>query len=152
MSELISYNNLYSFLSSTESGELVKMNYVASTTQTIQEVIGEVYQPKRANYVAVRTENEEYQVCNSNRKNRNRGDVIRDGRKVGEFHSAEQTKERITVKMWGYGYKQTSINKEEWEEMDREEKKDWCRSNWRNVKATEPNSFEVEELGEDVHW
>ena len=140
-----------SFVNSSHQNESVKLYYEASTTGTVQEVEGEIEKPSRANYVVVKTGDERYRVADSGRKNRSSGDVIRNGRKVGEFIKAERTRELKKITIYGHAYKSIKVDKEEWEEMSEEERKQVCYDSWKDVTPSEPTSYD-DGGGDRNHW
>lgn len=74
-----------------QNGDRVCLNYVASTSGTIQQVVGEVTDYGGMTEFTVVTEDETgdvYRMCGSGLADREMGEVLRDGRKVGEFDSA----------------------------------------------------------------
>lgn len=80
-----------SFNLDVENGDSVCLAYVASTSGTIQHVVGEVTDYGGMTEFTEVTEDETgdvYRMCGVGLANRDPGEILRDGRKVGEFDSA----------------------------------------------------------------
>lgn len=90
------YDRAGAFNLHTENGDRVCLNYVASTSGTIQQVVGEITEyGDRTEFTQV-TEDEtgdEYLMCGAGLSDRELGEIKRNGRKVGEFDSAWEVRE-----------------------------------------------------------
>lgn len=80
-----------SFNLAVENGDAVCLNYTASTSGTIQQVVGEVTDYGGMTEFTEVTEDETgdvYLMCGTGLSDRELGEVKKNGRKVGEFDSA----------------------------------------------------------------
>ncbi|AGC34400.1 hypothetical protein HVTV-2_gp30 [Haloarcula virus HVTV-2] len=91
------YDRAGRFNLDADNGDRVCLCYVASTSGTIQQVVGEVTDYGNLTEFTEVTEDETgdvYRMCGTGLADRELGEVMRDGRKVGEFDSAWEVSSR----------------------------------------------------------